>query len=103
MAFNDYKGVCPGQGDIGWIAVDPRFRGQGLGYSVSAAATNKLIEAGYTKISLYTEDFRLPAIKTYLRIGFVPVLYLDEMESRWQRVFDSLAIGFDKSACLPFL
>jgi mycothiol synthase len=77
-------------GNLGWLAVDPAHRGKGLGLSLSAAVTSRLIEAGYERIYLETHDHRLPAIATYLKMGWVPLMYMPEMESRWLAVCKEL-------------
>lgn len=37
-------------------------------------------------IHLYTEDFRLAALKTYLKLGYIPILYSPEMPERWRAI-----------------
>jgi hypothetical protein len=32
----------------------------------------------------------LPAIRTYLAVGFVPFIYDDQLRARWERIFDAL-------------
>jgi mycothiol synthase len=49
-----------------------------------------MLRAGYRRIYLLTDDFRLPAIKTYLRLGFVPFLFEEGMEQRWREVLRRL-------------
>jgi predicted dehydrogenase/GNAT superfamily N-acetyltransferase len=56
----------PYGGELGWVAGDPAHKGKRLGAVVTAAATARLIRAGYRRIYLMTDDVRLPAIKTYL-------------------------------------
>jgi mycothiol synthase len=69
---------------------DPKHRGKGLGYNVFLKATWRLIEAGYKSIRVVTNDQRLPALKTYLKSGFLPFLYHYDMEERWTRVCHQL-------------
>jgi mycothiol synthase len=76
----------PFAGILGWLAVDPAYRGNGFGQTLSAAVTRRLIEAGYERIYLNTDDHRLPAIKTYLNLGWVPFLYQEDMAKRWELV-----------------
>ncbi len=84
MALRDCREFgCQG-GELGWVACVPEHRGKGLGMAVSAAATARLIEEGYRHIHLYTEDWRFAALKTYLKLGYVPLLYAPEMLERWQ-------------------
>jgi mycothiol synthase len=76
---------CQG-GEIGWIAVDPAHRGKGLGFAVSAAVTRRLMQEGYRHIHLYTEDWRLAALRTYLKLGYIPFLYAPDMMERWRTI-----------------
>ncbi|MGQ9632492.1 MAG: GNAT family N-acetyltransferase [bacterium] len=86
----------PFGGELGWVAADPAHRGRGLGYVVCAAVTKRFLDAGYKDIYLRTDDFRLPAIKTYLKLGWVPFLYAPDMEGRWRAVCEKLGIDFDR-------
>lgn len=86
MAFYDAGEFGRQGGEIGWVAVDPDHRGRHLGMAVSAAATARLVEAGVRPIHLYTEDFRLAALKTYLKLGYVPYLCAPDMPERWRQV-----------------
>ena len=80
----------PRAGNFGWLAADPAHGGKGLGRAVSAAVTARLIEGGYKNIYLETHDHRLPAIRIYLSMGWVPLLYCDEMHGRWERICEQL-------------
>jgi mycothiol synthase len=84
----------PYGGELGWVAAHPEHRGRGLGWTVTAAVTGRLIEAGYESIYLKTDDFRLPAIRTYLRIGYVPFLYTAGMAARWHSICTQLEWPF---------
>jgi mycothiol synthase len=86
MGVHDPTDRHPFGGELGWVASDPAHRGRGLGQAVSAAVTARLIEAGYREIHLYTDDFRLPALKTYLKLGYVPFLFKPEMAERWRQI-----------------
>jgi len=90
MALHNYKGTYPFWGDLGWLAVDPGHGGKGLGLNVSAAVTSRFIEGGYRKIQLFTEDYRLPALKTYLKLGYIPSLYTGGMLERWEAICTKL-------------
>lgn len=76
----------PNGGQMGWVAADPQHRGKGLGKIVCAVATRRLIDAGYTDIFLLTDDARLPAIHTYLKLGWQPVTDTEEMVARWDHI-----------------
>ena len=41
---------------------------------------------------LLTDEFRRPAIKTYLRLGFRPWFYKDDMPERWAGVFRDMGL-----------
>ncbi len=74
MALHNYSGVSPFTRDVGWVFYHPGHRGHALGLALCARVTQHFLEAGYTKIQLRTEHYRLPAIKTYLKLGYVPVM-----------------------------
>jgi mycothiol synthase len=69
-----------------------------LGTAVCAAATARLLSAGYGRIYLQTDDWRLPALLTYLRLGYVPFLYAADMPSRWQSVCEALGWPYTPEA-----
>lgn len=80
----------PNGGELGWVAVKPSHCGKGLGQVVCAAVTKTFLELNYREIYLLTDDFRLPAIKTYLNLGYVPYCYLPDMKQRWENIFKKL-------------
>ena len=94
MALHNYKGTYPFWGELGWLVGDPNHTGMGLGLVISAAVTSRLIDAGYRNIQLFTEDHRLPAIKTYLKLGFIPSLYMKGMTARWEALCNKLGWSF---------
>jgi len=78
--------VFPDAHEMGWVAAAPPHRGRGLGKVVICAATRALLEQGATTIYLLTDDWRVPAIKSYLRIGYVPFCANPEMKKRWDEL-----------------
>lgn len=94
MALHSQTEVPPFEGELGWLAGDPAHAGKGLGMAVCAAVTARFIQAGFRNIHLYTEDWRLPALKTYLKLGYVPFLYTPEMPERWRAVCAQLGWPF---------
>ena len=56
--------------ELGWVVVQPAHRGQGLGLQVCRAVLCFARDLGYRYVYLLTEDYRLPAIRLYLRLGF---------------------------------
>ncbi len=81
--------------ELGWVACAPAHCGKGLGYVVCSAVTRRLLELRQYQIYLKTDDFRLPAIKTYLKSGYVPFCYLPDMLERWSKVFEELHLAKD--------
>jgi len=88
-------------GDMGWLAARPEHSGKGLGRAVCAAATARLLELGYEWISLNTDDYRLPALVIYLRLGYVPYLFAPDMLTRWQAVCETLGWPFTPEVWPP--
>jgi mycothiol synthase len=86
MAVHRPTNLHPFGGELSMVAGDSERRGKHLGLAVCAAVVARFLSAGYRRIYLWTDDWRLPAIKTYLRLGFEPLLYLDDMEERWRAV-----------------
>ena len=85
----------PDGASLQWVIGDEAHSGRGLGMAVCSAATAGLAEAGYSLSFLRTDDARLPAISIYLRLGWTPLLYADDMEDRWRSVFTKLGRTFD--------
>ncbi|WP_456276399.1 GNAT family N-acetyltransferase [Bacillus sp. AK128] len=90
----------PFGGDIGFVFANPKHRKKGLGLYVTALAANRLISSGYKSIRIVTNDHRLPALKTYLKLGFKPFLYSSDMEERWKGVYNELGIKFYVEECI---
>lgn len=80
----------PNGAELGWVAADPAHASKGLGFAVCAAVINRFQRAGYRDIYLWTDDARLPALKTYLKMGFVPDIYQASHEARWHDVMEKL-------------
>ncbi len=80
----------PFGGALGWVASDPDHRGRGLGTAVCACVVKRLLDAGYSDIHLLTDDFRLAAIKIYLKQGWMPFLFADDMKERWRVIGEQI-------------
>ena len=87
-------------GVLGWVIAHPDFRGKQLGRAVCVAAMQRLYQEGYRKFLLSTDDFRIPAIKTYLKMGWKPLLYQDDMEPRWRSIADKVECSFESFQAL---
>ena len=86
MCLHNYSGNTPFTGDLGWLACDPLHRGHGLGYSLTAHVTNRFSNAGYARIQLHTEHYRLPALRTYLKLGYLPCISSSAAYDLWKEV-----------------
>lgn len=95
MATRNPSVVHPKGGELGWVAADPLHAGKGLGLAVCAAVTRRFLETGYRRLYLRTDDYRLPAIKTYLRLGWVPFLFAPDMKERWRVACKELGWPFE--------
>lgn len=82
-----------GPGIIHMVGVFAAHRGHGLGRALVAAALHRLREMGYREVTLSTDDFRLPAIRTYLSLGFRPHLSHPSHGARWQEVRRQLGLA----------
>src|SRR5262249_55710560 len=70
-----------------YVVVLPEYRGHGLGKYVTAAAINRAFMAGYSGITLRTDDHRIPAITTYLDLGLKPQIRAGTTDNeRWDKV-----------------
>ena len=70
--------------ELGWVVVDPEHRGHGLGRQVCLAALGFVRELGHDYVYLLTEDFRLPAMAMYLRLGFEPEMIDPGSPAQWE-------------------
>ena len=78
--------------ELGWVAVDPAHQGRGLGAVASLAVMHYAASRGHREIFLLTDDWRLPAIRTYLKLGFEPWLTDASHPERWRKVHESLGV-----------
>ncbi|OAO89192.1 hypothetical protein AXX17_ATUG03440, partial [Arabidopsis thaliana] len=65
-----------GEDNLGYlhmVAALPSHAGHGLGRTVTLGALHRMKEDGKHSALLKTDDFRLPAIHTYLQLGFKPL------------------------------
>jgi len=78
-------------GYVHMVGALPEYKGRKLGYLVTLAVLHRLIDEGFTKVVLQTDDFRLPAIKVYFDLGFVADMSVHEsMPGRWEAVMGAL-------------
>jgi mycothiol synthase len=80
----------PHTGTMHMVGTISGHQGKRLGYWVSLAALNRFVVEGRIDVMLNTNDFRLPAIKIYLNLGFEPVLVHENQRSRWSSILQTL-------------
>lgn len=80
----------PGQGYVHWVGIDPALQGKGLGQAIVTHVIDRFVRDGVPSVILETDDPRLPAITSYLGLGFVPQYPDPDHEGRWSRVFAAL-------------
>lgn len=73
-------------GYLHMVGLLPRHAGRKLGYYTSLAALLQMRQEGKSQAVLHTDDERLPAIKTYLNLGFVPEFTDSSHPARWQAI-----------------
>lgn len=78
-------------GYVHMVGVDPASRGKGLGGVVSLAVLHWFRDHGFRRAVLHTDDWRLPAIHIYLKLGFEPVLFDEHHRQRWETVGHKLS------------
>lgn len=79
-------------GKVHMVGVDSAHAGKKLGKWVSLAVLRYFREHKFKCVKLDTDDFRIPAVKTYLNLGFLPVHVDTDQEKRWRRVFSILGL-----------
>ena len=73
----------PNAGYVHWVGGSPEFCGRGFGKLVSLATLHEFVTMGCAAAVLDTDDFRIPAIKTYFALGFAPEYPDPSHEVRW--------------------
>lgn len=74
-------------------ATHPSQRGKGLAVVLLGRLLKNFKARGYLSARLLTQLERLPAIRTYLKFGFVPKYEVDGRNDRstWSDIFHALA------------
>ena len=91
-----FASVQPDMEDMGrvdFVTSLPEYRGYGLGRLVCSAVIRYLIDRGYSRVILFTDDWRLPAIGLYLSMGFEPQMTREDMPGRWEAIRRNLEAG----------
>lgn len=82
-----------GSGYVHMVKAMQTERGKALGHCMAEYALEVFRARGVESVILTTDDFRLPAIKTYLDAGFLPVVHGNddsEINQRWDAVLSKL-------------
>src|ERR1700730_9664523 len=80
-------------GYLHMVAVATPYRGRRLGRCISLAALRHMRGRGCREAVLDTDDDRLPAIRTYLALGFVPENVEADHPDRWSTIVAQLRAG----------
>ena len=83
-----YKGKRWGM--VHWFAVDPAHGRKGLGKSLMSECLRCMKKVGHRRAMVGTQTVRLPAIKTYVAVGFIPEL--PEMRRKLSKYIDNPAL-----------
>lgn len=81
--------------DVGYVhmvGVVAEHTGHKLGKWVSLAVLTYFRDKGFKCSMLDTDDFRIPAVKTYLNLGFIPVYVEEGQPKRWRDIFEKLEL-----------
>ena len=73
-------------GRVDFVTSLPEYRGFGLGRLVCSKVVRYLVDRGYSRVILFTDDWRLPAIGLYLSMGFEPQMTREDMPERWEAI-----------------
>lgn len=85
-------GQDPYVGFVHWVATHLDHRAKGLAAILIVQLLNDFEVRGYRGARLFTQPKRLPAVRTYLKFGFVPEYAVDGRDDRslWSDIFQAL-------------
>jgi mycothiol synthase len=89
-SVRDVPDRFPGSGYLHWVGTHPGHTGRGLGRLVSLRCLHHFREIGCRDSVLETDDFRLPAIRLYLRLGYAPEEADPSHPERWEKIRKTL-------------
>jgi mycothiol synthase len=78
----------PDAGYIHWVGVASEHLRRGLASALLICVLHEFRERGYPTVVLETDDFRIPAIRSYLKLGFIPIydVRTEDHRARWSNV-----------------
>ena len=74
-----------GEPFLHYVAANPDFRGHKLALPLISEVVNRHIDLGRDGCYLWTDDWRVPAVKSYLNVGFLPVLFEEGAREVWEK------------------
>jgi mycothiol synthase len=77
-------------GTLHMVCVLPDHRGHGLSLALCLAVLHRFRRRGFRRVRLNTHDWRLGAIKVYLRLGFQPLLRHPQHRRQWEAIVEAL-------------
>ena len=80
------------EGYIHMVACHESARGKGYGTLLNNVALYTLKNEGMETAYLTTDDWRIPAIKSYLRAGFEPDTSTDDFKTRWDNIYKKINV-----------
>jgi mycothiol synthase len=81
-------GRFPDAGYIHWVGVASEHLRRGIASALLARVLEDFRERGYPLAVLETDDYRIPAIRSYLKFGFLPTYDVrgEDHRRRWAKV-----------------
>jgi mycothiol synthase len=73
------------------VACREDSRGKGYGTLLNKVAEYSLKKEGMQTAFLTTDDWRIPAIKSYICAGFIPDLSTEDFKARWEKIYAIIA------------
>ncbi len=80
-------------GTVHMVDSFPWSRGKGIGTYMMNLVLCRFEKEGMIWSKLKTDDFRIPAIKSYIRAGYRPVNVDADMEARWAKILKEIGVS----------
>lgn len=82
----------PDAGYVHWVGVASDHLRRGIASALLMRVLHEFRERGYPAAVLETDDFRIPAIRSYLKLGFIPVYDIrnEDHRPRWSHVMQGV-------------
>lgn len=82
----------PGAGYVHWVGADPAHRGRGFGRLCTLATMHRFVALGCGHTVLDTDDFRIPAIRIYVGLGYRPEMTHENHPGRWAKIVGDVGL-----------